>query len=75
MLSRYTRTFKLELNYGECVLGRLRHHATGRRIKRDLYLFLLSIYIEYYNFNTVFRFLKCVHIFWHPLYLLKEKDC
>jgi hypothetical protein len=27
---------------------------------------LLSVYIEYYNFNPVFPFLKCVYIFLAP---------
>jgi hypothetical protein len=37
----YVLPFNIELNYGECVVGRSRHHATGRTVKRDLYLSLV----------------------------------
>jgi hypothetical protein len=33
-------------------------------VKRDFFHLLLLVYIEYYNFNTVFYFLKmCIHFF------------
>ena len=64
----YVLLFQAEQNYGSNV-------QQGVRSKDGFNQMNASVTMRHYNFLQFFSFLKCVYIFWHPLYIFFRKSC